>query len=141
MKQAFLSILLMFLPLMASSETVEIDGIWYNIVSKAEGAEVIKNPNGYYSGDIVIPPSVIHDGQTYSVTSIGESAFWYCQGLSSVTIPNSVTSIREGAFRYCGGLTSITIPNSVTSIGERAFRDCSGLTSLAVPKGGTSIGE
>ncbi len=141
MKQTFLSILLMFLPLMASSETVEIDGIWYNIVSKAEGAEVRKNPNGYYSGDIVIPPSVIHDGQTYSVTSIGENAFEYCQGLSSVTIPNSVTSIRENAFEYCQGLSSVTIPNSVTSIREEAFRYCGGLTSITIPNSVTSIGE
>ncbi len=65
-----------------------------------------------------------------SVTSIGDGAFAYCSGLTSVTIPNSVTSIGEFAFSDCSGLTSVAIPNSVTSIGEYAFSGCSGLTSV-----------
>ena len=65
-----------------------------------------------------------------SVTSIGDSAFYGCEGLTSVTIPNSVTSIGEYAFDYCSRLTSVTIPNSVTSIGYRAFYGCSRLTKL-----------
>ncbi len=65
-----------------------------------------------------------------SVTSIGESAFYGCSGLTSVTIPNSVTSIGEDAFGYCSGLTSVTIGNLVTSIGEYAFYNCSGLKVL-----------
>ena len=63
------------------------------------------------------------------MTSIGESAFYYCKGLTSVTIPNSVTSIGRRAFEDCSGLTSVTIPNSVTSIGERAFDEV-GLTTV-----------
>ena len=65
-----------------------------------------------------------------SVTSIGDGAFAYCSGLTSVTIPNSVTSIGEVAFSDCSGLTSVAIPNSVTSIGGYAFAYCSGLTSV-----------
>ena len=56
-----------------------------------------------------------------SVTSIGDWAFAYCTGLSSITIPDSVTSIGSFAFYECTGLTSITIPDSVTSIGNAAF--------------------
>ena len=58
---------------------------------------------------------------------IGKYAFYYCSGLTSVTLPSSVTSIGESAFRGCSGLTSVTIPSSVTSIGKYAFRDCSNL--------------
>ncbi len=75
-----------------------------------------------------------------SVTSIGNSAFYDCSGLTSVTIPNSVKSIGSSAFSGCSGLTSITIPNSVTSIGSSAFSGCSGLTSVAIPNSVTSIG-
>ena len=76
-----------------------------------------------------------------SVTSIGESAFSGCSGLTSITIPNSVTSIGDGAFQRCYGLTSITIPNSVKSIGEFAFSDCSGLTSITIGDSVTSIDD
>ncbi len=56
-----------------------------------------------------------------SVTSIGNYAFSYCEGLTSITVGNSITSIGNYAFRGCVGLTIITIPNSVTSIGDAAF--------------------
>ncbi|MGN0634153.1 MAG: leucine-rich repeat domain-containing protein [Oscillospiraceae bacterium] len=64
------------------------------------------------SGNVVIPDDV---------TCIGDSAFSYCESLTSVTIPYSVTSIGYQAFYSCDNLTSITIPKSVTSIGEEAF--------------------
>ena len=97
--------------------------------------------NNYVNGDVVIPNSVEYNGTTYSVTSIGESAFSGCSGLTSVTIPTSVTSIGESAFSGCSSLTSVTIPNSVTSIGDHAFSFCSGLTSVSIPTGVTSIGS
>ncbi len=110
----------MLLPMLASAETVEIDGIWYNLFPNAREAEVTWNSKGSvrYSGSIEIPPTVTYNKVEYKVTSIGKSAFFKCSGLTSVTIPNSVTSIGELAFYECSGLTSITIPNSVTSIGE-----------------------
>jgi len=63
-------------------------------------------------------------------TSIGDSAFYGCTGLTSVTIPSSITTIQYESFRGCTGLTSITIPSSVTSIGYYVFSGCSGLTSV-----------
>ena len=74
--------------------------------------------------DLVIPNSV---------TSIGDFAFWQCEGLTSVTIGNGVTSIGQEAFALCTGLTSVAIGNSVTSIGWEAFALCTGLTSIAIP--------
>ena len=76
-----------------------------------------------------------------SVTSIGNYAFEWCSGLTSITIPNSVTSIGEYAFYNCDGLTSVTIPNSVTRIGKIAFYDCSGLTSVTIGNSVNSIGD
>ena len=73
------------------------------------------------------------------VTSIGNSAFYNCAGLKSITIPDSVTSIGNSAFYGCAGLTSVTIPDSVTSIGYEAFYGCAGLTSVTIPDSVTSI--
>ena len=120
-------------------ESVEIDGIYYNLVTKGKIAEVTQNPNKY-SGTINIPETITYNDITYSVAGIGYQAFCYCYALTSVTIPNSVTSIGSDAFSGCSGLTSVAIPNSVTSIGSSAFYGCSGLTSVTIPNSVTSIG-
>ena len=70
-----------------------------------------------------------------SVTSIGNSAFEGCSGLTAVEIPNSVTSIGSDAFSYCSGLTSIEIPNSVTSIESNAFAACTSIRELIIEDG------
>ena len=139
MKQFTLTLLFTLMPLMASADSVEIDGICYNLVSKAKMAEVTNN-SGNYSGAIIIPEKVTYDGKEYSVTSIGEYAFYSCTDLT-VTIPNSVTNIGSSAFRGCSGLTSVTIGNSVTSIGDYVFGWCTGLTSVTIPNSVTSIGD
>ena len=67
-----------------------------------------------------------------TVTSIRNSAFGGCTGLTSIEIPSNVTSIGDWAFWRCSGLTSIEIPSNVTSIGDGAFWGCSRLTSITV---------
>ena len=84
----------------ASAYDVEVDGIYYNLVSKAKIAEVTAG-DGKYSGSITIPSSIKVNDVDYAVTSIGKSAFYDCSGLTSVTIPNSVTSIGDYAFYEC----------------------------------------
>ena len=90
---------------------------------------------------IKIPSNVESNGQTYTVTSIGNGAFSECRSLTSVDIPDGVTSIGGYAFASCYSLTSVTIPGSVTSIGNRTFSDCISLTSVDIPDGVTSIGN
>ncbi len=127
--------------MVACADAVEIDGIWYNLVTKGNVAEVTRNPSDVvYSGDIVIPEKIKIGGVEYSVTKIGDKAFYYSKKMKSVKIPNSVKSIGVDAFRDCSGLTSVTIPNSVTSIDGDAFRDCTGLASVTIPNSVTSIG-
>ncbi len=89
---------------------------------------------------IKIPSNVESNGQTYTVTSIGDDAFDHCLSLTSVNIPDGVTSIGDYAFDNCYSLTRVTIPGSVTSIGNCAFSFCTGLTSVTIPGSVTSIG-
>jgi hypothetical protein len=140
MKKQLLLFVLMLWPMVTFADVVEIDGIYYNLIKKAKTAEVTSNPN-YYSGSVVVPDKINYENTEYSVTSIGDIAFYACSGLTSITIPNSVTSIGREAFRICSGLTSITIPNSVTSIGVWAFQYCSGLTSVTISNNLTTIKE
>ena len=88
-----------------------------------------------------IPSSVVHNDTTYVVTGIGEYAFWECETLASLTIPESVTYIGKYALASCNceSLISVVIPNSVTSIGEGAFHSCIYLTSINIPNGITRI--
>ena len=141
MKKTLLFVLLaLLLPIVANAYVFESGGIYYNINEDETSVSVTFNGNNSYSGSVVIPSTVTYNSTTYSVTIIGDQAFYRCTGLTSVTIPNSVTSIGDNAFRESNGLTSITIPNSVTSIGTRAFYNCSGLTSITIPNSVTSIG-
>ena len=141
MKKILLS-LLMFLPLLASADAVDVDGIRYVLNNPAEAeASVTSLLDNKYSGDIVIPESITYDGVTYRVTFIKDGAFYECTGLTSITIPNSVTSIGHSAFYKCSGLTALTIPNSVTTIGNGAFSTCDGLTSIEIPQSITNISD
>ena len=139
MKKHLLFILAALLPMLASAEKVEIDGICYNLITKGKQAEVTSGGN--YSGTITIPATVTYEGVTYSVTSIGGSAFYWCSSLTTINIPEGVTSIGDDAFYYCSSLTAITLPESMTSIGGRAFHNCISLTAIILPESVTSIGD
>ena len=67
------------------------------------------------------------------VKSIGDSAFWGCESLVSIEIPNSIASIGKYAFCGCSKLANIEIPDNVTSIGQGAFGACTSLESITVP--------
>ena len=106
--------------------TYTITPVYYRITSDSDlTAEVISGEKKY-TGDIVIPETVEQDGNVYRITAIGNSAFFGCRGLSSVTIPKSVATIGFQAFS-CTGLQSLTIPQSVIAIGSGVFSGCSGL--------------
>ena len=119
--------------------------LYYNITSDTTVKVTYKVANSYnYPGltTATIPATVTYNGTTYSVTCIGDSAFYGCSSLTSIPLPlpNSVTSIGESAFVDCSSLTSIPLPNSVTSIGGSAFWGCSSLTSITIPNSVTRIG-
>ena len=109
----------------------------------------ITDDNGVkYLGSEQNPYLVLWDGTgitspSYTVNEnckfIHSDAFYNCDSLTSITLPEGLTSIGDYAFYSCSNLTSITLPSSLTSIGGRAFYGCSGLTSLTLPSSLTII--
>ena len=142
-KQLLMTIVGLLLSTSAFAHDFEVDGIYYNYLDNtAKTVEVTYEGNSYnsysneYTGSVTIPSSVTYSGTTYSVTSIGNSAFSGCSGLTEVTIPNSVTSIGDWAFVNCTGLTELIIEDGKetlslgcnsyhsASLGEGLFYDC-----------------
>lgn len=103
--------------------------------SLSNNAVTITDYHSSLSGNVIIPSTI--DG--YPVTTIGNSAFWSCKKITSVTIPSSVKTIGAKAFGYCTNLTSIDVPDGVTSIGADAFYDCYNLKSIDIPDSITVI--
>ncbi|MGN0469401.1 MAG: leucine-rich repeat protein [Acutalibacteraceae bacterium] len=125
-----------YMGLSTTVSAAEITSTGFEYDTNDDGTVTI---TGYSVSDteLVIPSEI--DGK--KVTSIGDSAFYNCEKLTSVTIPDSVTSIGDRTFYGCTALTSVTIPDSVTSIGSEAFYYCYILESIKIPDSVTSIGK
>ena len=154
MKQVYLkckSLLITLVMLCVSTtmfaETVNIDGVYYNLQDYGwsygyydsnneyhslyfEKAAIVTHDPGLdpwtsgnfdtYQDDLVIHDKVSYNGLDYQVVSIGDCAFANCRALTSVTLPSSIITIEGNAFRYTG-IASLTIPKSVEYINNEAF--------------------
>lgn len=74
------------------------------------------------------------------LTTIDSYAFYYCESLKSIDLPNSLTTIGDGAFLECYALESVTLGSSVETIGASAF-NCAPISSITIPASVTSIGK
>lgn len=122
------------MPVIANAFTgkVKIDGIYYNLTTKANVAEVSYGDTPYSVEVLTIPSSVEYEGIICNVVSIGTKAFQNCTELRKITIPNSVTEIGDMAFYGCIGLTEVVIPESVISIGGSAYSGCTNMKTLSI---------
>lgn len=144
---------------------VLVDGIYYVLdEGSAEASVTRRNERGNsYSGDVVIPDEVTHEGRTYAVTSVGERAFEDCVDLNSLIVGKNVTTLGFGAlgsaglntitfaegsqlqtiggwaFNGCDRLTECHLPEGVTTVGMCAFQSCYGMRSVSLPASVTTI--
>ena len=141
------------------NDTFTADGITYKVTSTSP-KEVQVGTGEYQSpaidtsttGALTIPASVTGtDGNTYSVTSIGNNAFRYCSKLTSTTIPSSVTSIGDYFIVGCTCLTTIVVEEGNTVYDSREGCNAviktetneliAGCSNTTIPYGITSIGR
>lgn len=146
-----------------NTDNKDDQGLTYTLNAADHTATVANYDNS--TPDIDIPDTVISGGQPYTVTAIGYSAFGSLStpiNVSSVFIPATVRSIGDSAFIYCDALTTVTfaensqlksieraafwgsehvhprfkeikIPDSVETIGNGAFYECRDLERIALP--------
>ena len=175
-----------------SEKELTINGIRYYIYTQGDNshAEIMPGQTPYTNQTITIPQSVSYQDNNFEVTvirndafkdcqnlrdvlfespsniqQIGSQAFYNCNKLTDIDIPQSITELGDGAFRYCtsledvtfgegstltslpasifqgcSALTDIVLPASLTAIGNDAFNGCEKLTSIIIPEDVTSIG-
>ena len=102
-----------------------------------------ENSLANYEGmqSVIVPETVEYDGETYTVTGIGDEAFNNCWGLKAVSLPSTLQSIGKLAFGYCTSLRSVTIPEEVTIVDNEAFTGCSALASVTIGGSVETIGD
>ena len=89
-----------------------------------------------------IPDVVTHKDSDYTVTEVGEFAFYGSWAQGSIIIPNSVTNIGMYAFAEADCEGNLILGNSLVEIGQNAFDQCYNLTGdLVIPNSVTTIGD
>jgi hypothetical protein len=126
----------------------ETEGIYYNITSETDlTVEVTFEGTSYasskrtYADSVVIPTTVSYNNKTYSVTGIGERAFFKCEKVTNIVVPNSVTTIKPYAFNTCANLKSVTLPATIDKIDNYLFQNSSSLETVNLNENIKSIGN
>ena len=96
-------------------------------------ADFLSFPIKPYQDDFTVPEKIFNN--SYTVTGIGENAFYNQQALKTVFLPNTIETIGDSAFALCGSLNQIQLPSSLKTIGEKAFYNCKKLHSINLPDG------
>ena len=141
-KHLLITIAMLLCSAMANAHDFEVDGIFYNIISASDlTIEVTYKGNSYdeisneYSGEVIIPETVVYKSKVLKVTWIDSYAFYDCS-IESISIPGSVISIGNYAFNECNSLTNLRLEDGTESlslgynyndgyyVGEGLFGDC-----------------
>ena len=123
--------------LLAQAYDVEVDGICYNIIGTRLAYVTHRDfhtSEPDYTGDVVVPEYISHNGRTYHVFSVGDNAFAGCDELTSVQLPASVRAISPCAFIGCASLREVSLPTNLQAIANCAFTGCTSLQKIVVPR-------
>lgn len=124
---------------LSGGDTFSHDNFFYEVRKNEDGLfltllEPVENEKEDWT-ECFIPKEI----NSVPVLSIEDSAFWDCNNLKKIVVPEGLKSIGGCAFQWCHALEEFTIPNTVTEIGEQAFYDCQSLQSITIPNSITTI--
>ena len=132
------ALLLFMLPILAYADIVEIDGINYFLFSGSKTASVNRKDGGY-SGDVVVPATVVYNNVTYEVNEVLSYAFSGNDNLKSVSLPEGIVKISDCVFFAAHGLETVSMPSTITKWGNAVFAGCTSLKTFFLPDWLTEI--
>lgn len=119
-----------------ANDKVKVEKFYYYLDNENKTAEVAPTDEttAYATGRLVIPGSINYEGETYSVSAVGDYAFSFCDGITSVSIPSSVKRIGDGAFQGCKKINTVSfLTSNVEEIGDAAFEGCETIGTITLP--------
>ena len=142
-------------PMLANGETITyynnenpddiLNSSQFEIDSYLETATLTKFQDWYYDENVVIPETFEYDGTTYTITAIGEEAFYSkyddYDDILTLTIPETVTTIGVKAFSNLKALEAIRLPQELKEIAPDTFFDCISLEEISFPEGLETVNE
>ena len=133
--------LLLTVSMSAFAQDFLYNGIAYIVLSEADKTVEVCVGSSFNGSELIIPEKVTYSEKEYTVTGIGETAFFYNTSVASVSIPATVKTIGINAFGSCANLTSLTFEgeSQLEQISNRAFYNTV-LTTIDIPASVTSIG-
>ena len=94
----------------------------------SDGEVTIMKCDPSVEGDIIIPQTL----GGIPVTGIAEKAFYYCNGITSVTIDDNIRFIGKSAFAFCGALSEVILPDTIEEIADETFYMCFNLSKVSL---------
>lgn len=122
------------IPMAIFTASADVDGYYTYTIENNEAT--ITKCNFNISGAVKVPETL--GGCT--VTGIGIRAFFNCDGIKEIIIPNSVKVINNEAFYECSNLEKITLPDGITEISDSMFMECQQLKNITIPNTVKRIG-
>lgn len=114
----------------AMADEFVVDGLKYSTSSYGEEVTV----TGYTTpvANLEIPETVEYEGTSYTVTTVGESAFEGNEVLTTIKFPETLTFISQMAFFNCTGIEKLEMPESMYYISGYAFAGCTSLKEISI---------
>lgn len=120
----------------AAGDKVKVGNYYYYLDTENKTAEVAptEDTTAYATGRLVIPSYITYNDENYSVTAVGDYAFSFCTGITTLTIPTSILRIGNGAFQGCSKINTVLFQvTKVEEIGDAAFEGCEKISSITIP--------
>lgn len=115
----------------AYAQDFDSGGLMYSVLSPDDKTCAVTGKGDYYESILQIPETVEFEEVTYTVTEVAADAFRW-ENWAAVNFPSTLLKIGESAFWNCNGIRDLYIPESVKEIGYSAFGACFGMNRVTL---------